>query len=166
MITERQQAITDCVNEAIENFNEHEQYLISRDLSERCICAKFMSYLERAISTSEFSEYVVDVEYNRGNRGNEYAAKVLCKKIVVDLVVHKRGFDEEKGFDNLICIEMKKKYKRLDMRKDKERLANLTDNTYGFRYKAGFMIVAVADKRGGEYKLQIEPPPFYNEVDN
>ena len=42
--------------------------------NERCICAKFASYLERAIAESEFREYAVDVEYNRGSRGNEYAA--------------------------------------------------------------------------------------------
>ena len=33
--------------------------------------------LYRAIAEFEFREYAVDVEYNRGSRGNEYAAKVL-----------------------------------------------------------------------------------------
>ena len=136
--------------------------MISRDLSERCICAKFASYLERAIAESEFCEYVVDVEYNRGSRGNEHAAKVLNgHNIVVDLIVHKRGYDEQRGFNNLFCIEMKKAYKRCDLSSDKERLRILTDNFCGFGYKAGFMITATADKIHDEYKLVVESA-FYN----
>ena len=86
-MTETQNRVTACLNSALQSFNQNEQYLISRDLSERCICAKFASYLERAIAESEFCEYVVDVEYNRGSRGNEHAAKVLNgHNIVVDLI--------------------------------------------------------------------------------
>ena len=104
-MTEMQNRITECVKNAIQCFNQNEQYLISRDLSERCICAKFASYLERTIADSEFHDYVVDVEYNRGSRGNEYAAKKLeGHNIVVDLIVHKRNYCEQIGFDNLICI--------------------------------------------------------------
>lgn len=118
--------------------------------------------LERAIAESEFREYVVDVEYNRGSRGNEYAAKVLNgHNIVVDLVVHKRGYDEQRGFDNLFCIEMKKAYKRCDLSSDKERLRILTDDFLGFGYKAGFMITATADIFHDEYKLVVESY-FYN----
>ena len=73
-MTETQNRVTACLNSALQSFNQNEQYLISRDLSERCICAKFASYLERAIAESEFCEYVVDVEYNRGSRGNEHDA--------------------------------------------------------------------------------------------
>ena len=151
-MTETQSRVTACLNSALQSFNQNEQYLISRDLSERCICAKFASYLERAIAESEFREYVVDVEYNRGSRGNEYAAKVLNgHNIVVDLVVHKRGYDEQRGFDNLFCIEMKKAYKRCDLSSDKERLRILTDDFLGFGYKAGFMITATADIFHDEY---------------
>ena len=77
-MTGTQNRVTACLNSALQSFNQNEQYLISRDLSERCICAKFASYLERAIAESEFCEYVVDVEYNRGSRGNEHAATPMC----------------------------------------------------------------------------------------
>ena len=76
-MTETQSRVTACLNSALQSFNQNEQYLMSRDLSERCICAKFASSLERAIAEFEFREYAVDVEYNRGSCGNEYAAKVL-----------------------------------------------------------------------------------------
>lgn len=162
-MTEEQRKITECLNNAIAEFNSHEQYLISRDLSERCICAKFASYLEKTVLASEFSEYTVDVEYNRGSKGNEYAAKELQgKKIVVDLIVHKRGYFAESGFDNLFCIEMKKSYKsRSDMTADKNRLRLLTDGSYGFGYKAGFMVVIDASERIEDCKLRIESP-YYN----
>ena len=161
-MTEIQRHITECLEVALQSFNQNEQYLISRDLSERCICAKFALYLERTIAESEFNEYVVDVEYNRGNRGNEYAAKRLSgRNIVVDLIVHKRGYNEQRGFDNLFCVEMKKAYKRNDLSSDKERLKIMTDNLFGFGYKAGFMITATANKSIDEYKLIIEST-FYN----
>ena len=85
--------------------------------------------------------------------------------IVVDLIVHKRGYDEQRGFNNLFCIEMKKAYKRCDLSSDKERLRILTDNFCGFGYKAGFMITATADKIHDEYKLVVESA-FYNHSEN
>jgi hypothetical protein len=164
-MTEKQRRITKCVNDAIRDFNMHESYLISRDLSERCICAKFMRYLETTLSESEFNDYVADVEYNRGHNGNEYSAKILHgRKIVVDLIAHKRGFSKENGFDNLLCIEMKKAYKNADMSSDKERLQILTNSQFGFGYKAGFMIVAFANKKQGQYGLAIDTS-FYNPID-
>jgi hypothetical protein len=108
---------------------------------------------------------MVDVEYNRGDNGNEYSAKMLHgRKIVVDLIVHKRGYSKKTGFDNLICIEMKKAYKNVDLRQDKKRLKILTDNRYGFGYKAGFMIVAFANKERDQYGLAVDTS-FYNPID-
>lgn len=88
---------------AITKFNEHEMYLVRHTVSERCICAKFACYLEREFSLYGINQYNVDIEYNR-NIGDP---KMLHnKKIVVDLIVHKRGSNGlENG--NLICIEMK-----------------------------------------------------------
>lgn len=164
-MTERQRRMAECVENAIYEFNAYEQYLIDKDVSERCICAKFMGYLERAIASSEFREYTVDVEYNRGGHGNEYAAKELDgRNIVVDLIVHKRGYAQDRGFDNLICIEMKKAYKHPDMTADKARLRVMTTPYCGFGYKAGFMIVADADRCLSKYGLRIEDA-FYNWID-
>ena len=82
------------------------------------------------------------------------------KNIVVDLIVHKRGYKINRGFDNLLCIEMKKGYKKLDYEKDIERLKKLTDICYGFNYKAGFMILIEADKANNRYGLKIESVYF------
>ena len=142
-MTDRQKQIEDLIEIAINDFNECEEYLISRDLSERCICSKFAMYIEKLMSQSEFGEYLVDVEYNRGARGNEYLPKRINDKqrIVVDLIVHKRDSDNTYGFQNLICIEMKKSTDRRGLKEDKERLKIMTDSYMDFKYEIGFMIV-------------------------
>lgn len=157
-MTEKQERLNEIVNSAICEFNSKEQYLISRDLSERCICAKFAVYLDKAIQDSEFNVYFVDVEYNRGMNGNEYAAKMLYgHNAVVDLIVHKRGCDDlGSGFDNLICIEMKKSSQRAKMDSDLRRLRTMTDNAFGFCYRLGYMIVAEKKRNFQDNKLVIE----------
>ena len=68
------------LNTAIANFNRSEQLLIKNDFSERCICAKFASYIEKALAGSPFKDYAVDVEYNRGYDGKDNASKLLNDK--------------------------------------------------------------------------------------
>lgn len=128
---------------AISRFNETDKYLIENDLSERCICSRFAFHIQQALIESEFHEYIADVEYNRGSEGKEKNIKVLRdKKIVVDLIVHKRGYFNDIGFDNLFCVEMKKSSSRYGYDDDKQRLKDMTDIEYGYNYKRGYMIVA------------------------
>ena len=160
-INERQLKCKELVQRSISKFNEAEAYLISRDLSERCICARFARYLENELKNFGFADYMVDVEYNRGGEGIESNPKILnYKKIVVDLIVHKRGYDENYGFSNLICIEMKKDYKRFNLDSDKERLKNLVDYSYHYCYEAGFMIIIHRNINKQEYALKIESSYF------
>ena len=140
----KQIELANIVKRAIEEFNVAEIYLLDRDLSERCICAKFAMYLERALSSTVYSDYCVDVEYNRGMNNDEYAQKSLNNRnIVVDLIVHKRGRQPlTDSFDNLICIEMKKRGARYHLADNKDRLRKLTTPQYGFNYRIGFMLIA------------------------
>ena len=143
-MTEQQNQLEQIVVRAIDRFNANEEYLVSHNLSERCICAKFAQYLDREIQSSEFVGYKTDVEYNRGCEGNEYALKRLDSShlMIADLIVHKRGYDAHYGFDNLICIEMKKSKSPSRLKSDLERLRKMTTNDYGFCYKIGFMLIA------------------------
>lgn len=155
----RQRQLNDLVNNAVNAFNENEEYLISHDLSERCICSKFAMHLENEFRNSIFRSegYIVDVEYNRGARGNEYLPKELDgRRIVVDLIIHKRGRDEIHGFQNLVCIEMKKSNDRRGTDDDKKRLRAMTLNDGRFGYEIGFMIIA--DMR--ENRLRIDETFF------
>ena len=67
------------------------------------------------------------------------------KPITVDLIVHKRGYDCQYGFDNLICIEMKKSTNRIGCKSDEARLQKMTSNDYGFCYKLGVMLLIDMD---------------------
>ncbi len=140
--TNQIQGFQQVVEQAIASFNEKEIYLIENDVSERCICARFAIHLTEALKHTIHTDYVVDVEYNRGNKGNQRSPKRMNDQpITVDLIVHKRGFDCNYGFDNLICIEMKKSKDRRGCIDDEARLQKMVSYDYGFCYKAGFMIL-------------------------
>lgn len=136
------------LNAAINRFNEQDKYLIEKDLSERCICSRLAFHIQQTLMSSQFDDYVVDVEYNRGSKGIEKSPKALRnKKIVVDLIVHKRGYFENCGFDNLFCVEMKKSNSRRGYDDDKKRLEKMTNYDYGYNYKCGYMIVVDMEQK-------------------
>lgn len=156
-----QKDLLEILDKAIEKFNNKENYLLKNNLSERCICSKFAQYLDREIKEiTDYSEYEVDVEYNRGFDGKDNKPKKLYdKNAVVDLIVHKRGYDQFYGFDNLICIEMKKTNDnrgKKGIQKDRERLRVLVSNEYGFCYKLGIMLIANIKKQ----RLEIVEPIY------
>lgn len=101
----------------------------------------------------------MDVEYNRGYQKKDHHIKSLYdKNIILDIAVHKRPYDENTGYDNLVCIEMKKKNGSRSiagLEDDQERLRALTSDLYGFGYRIGFMILVVMDEKNEEYKLEI-----------
>lgn len=134
--------IRNILETAINKFNENDVYLIENDLSERCVCSRLALYIQQTLMISRFCDYTVDVEYNRGAKGKDKSPKVLHdKKIVVDLIVHKRGQFEYYGFDNLFCVEMKKSNSRYGYNNDKARLRDMTNYDYGYNYKSGYMVI-------------------------
>ena len=151
------EAIRNILETAINKFNENDLYLIENDLSERCICGRLACYIQQALMTSQFSEYTVDVEYNRGAKGKDKSPKFFHDKlIVVDLIVHKRGHTEY-GFDNLFCVEMKKSNSRYGYNSDKARLKDMTNYDYGYNYKCGYMVIVDMKNKAlmieSEYRL-------------
>lgn len=129
------------VTAAVREFNRREHYLIENDLSERCMCARFAMYLEYQLREMGLQGYVADVEYNRGMDGYECCQKCLDDSLIsVDLIVHKREWDNNYGFYNLLCMEMKKSNNSRGCRADEERLKKMTDSDHGFCYKAGIML--------------------------
>lgn len=138
----QQQELRAIVCRALETFNNQETYLIENDLSERCICSRFAMHLTNSLQDSEYREYVVDVEYNRGAYGKENGIKKIDgHSITVDLIVHKRGFDHQSGFVNLICIEMKKSTDRRGCYADISRLRKMCSCDYSFYYQIGFILL-------------------------
>ncbi len=145
------------VDKAISSFNELDSYLIKNDLSERCICARFALHLTKALENTSYNNYVVDVEYNRGACGKEDGIKKMDgNPITVDLIVHKRGYDINLGFINLICIEMKKSTNRQGCGNDETRLDKMCSYEYHFCYSVGYMILINMEKNCLEIKKAFE----------
>ena len=162
-MTGKQQEITELLQRTIDRFNRKEQYLIENDLCERCICARFAMYLERTVSRSIFRSYTTDVEYDRGMGGNGYGKKrVFGHDVYLDIIVHKRGYDDLIGYDNLFALELK--WQGEDFDQDKKRLRALVDNENGFNYRAGFAIRIIRNAPNDIPGLKIEDA-FYNASD-
>ena len=86
----------------------------------------------------------------KGKNRKEREQILSNKNIVVDLIVHKRGYDENFGYDNLICIEMKKSNdsrRTQGIMDDEERLKKLTNYQYSFNYQIGLMLVVNIKKK-------------------
>lgn len=135
--------IENIVINAIQRFNEKENYLLRNGVSERSVCSKLAHYLEIELGKNiVFNEYSVDTEYNRGYDGDDSRSKELDGvNITLDIAIHKRGYDSHGiGYDNLACFEMKKVGNKKGYREDENRLQKLTDLTGKFCYKIGFML--------------------------
>ena len=101
-----------------------------------------LSAFNRGSEKYSFCDYCVDVEYNRGFDGQERGVtRIDDSPITVDLIVHKRGYDCCYGFDNLICVEMKKSTNREGCSSDETRLSKMVSYNYGYCYQTGFMIL-------------------------
>lgn len=160
-MNDQQNELLEIVKKSILAFNVKESYLLKNNLSERCICSKLAQYLDREIKTNDkYNTYDVDAEYNRGFDGKEdKPKKVYGKNATVDLIIHKRGCDKFYGFNNLICIEMKKTNDRRGkqgVENDQDRLKALTSYEYGFCYKLGIMLIANIRKQ----KIEILEPIY------
>lgn len=135
---------TRLMNYAIRRFNREDKYLLQNSLNERCMCARLAMYLDERIRELRLGPFYADVEYNRGYDGLDGNVKRIDGGCVsLDLIVHKRGHDSGgEGFCNIICVEMKKESNSEKWYEDEDRLRKLTDPTYGFGYRVGYMLVA------------------------
>lgn len=112
-------------------FIKKDKKLFLSKVSERTLCGALMIKLYEQLRNSKYSNYYVDVEYNRNNKKIKTCRiednKNQSKKINIncDLIVHSRGNNSLQ--DNLIAIEMKKSSRaRLDKNNDRNRLISLT----------------------------------------
>lgn len=121
---------------ANKRFLEMDKELFASRVSERTLCGALMLHLYCLMDCEgAFSDYHVDVEYNR-NKGNLVTSRktILGVNDVVlpincDLIIHSRGNNKEQ--DNLIAIEMKKSMRPQEEKdRDRERLAALTRDSF------------------------------------
>ncbi len=110
--------------------------LFQMEVSERTLCGSLMVHIQESIKKSQYSDYFVDIEYNR-NKGGKL--KTISKTMInsvseiitinCDLIVHSRGHNISQ--DNLIAIEMKKTNRpQREKDKDRERIIALTKDSF------------------------------------
>lgn len=123
---------------ALNKLRDKDFFLLKTNANERTISHKFAEYLQE-----EFSEWIVDCEYNR--HGEEIKRIDLpsdkitwddteAKTVFPDIVVHKRNTDNE----NLLIIEIKKSSNKINHQFDKKKIEAFTKEPYN--YKIGLFI--------------------------
>ena len=118
--------------DANKSFIRKNTMLFQTRVSERTLCGALMIEIHEVLKRTKFSDYFVDVEYNRNIGGTLKTLKKtirgLDEQIVTincDLIVHSRGQNVSR--DNLIALEMKKSTgRKADKDKDRNRLECLT----------------------------------------
>lgn len=77
-----------------------------------------------------------------------------CDKIIPDIIVHKRGNND----DNLIVIEVKPWWndKSKAFIKDENKLAYLTNYNNQYKYKYGFSLIINKNREDTEVKIFID----------
>ena len=119
--------------EANKNFINNSWMLFDTKVSERTLCGALMIELHEVLKKTRYSDYFVDVEYNRNGGKIKTIKKTIetIDAIVVpincDLIIHSRGQNISR--DNLIAIEMKKSNRpQIEKDNDRMRLVCLTKN--------------------------------------
>lgn len=131
------------VDDAIGRMLEKDTRLLESDADESCLCERLAQHMEQVLEDSAYRDYEVDVEYDAGVEGCDFAQKRIGDgMIAADLVVHKRGGQRNSAADNLIAIELRRQNDKEGYGADLAKLKRLTDPRYGCMYKLGLMIVA------------------------
>lgn len=118
-------------NKANDKFLAKESNLILDDVAERCLCGDLKSYLARELANTIYSDYHVDIEYNRncGEIKTTINGEHKVVNIQCDLLIHSRG--EKELQDNLVALEMKKSYQdKKSKDEDRDRLCALTKDRH------------------------------------
>lgn len=144
------------IYQAVCRFNQLDAYLLEIKVDEVCMCGRLAFYVQDYLWKHGMSQYYADIEYNRGYAGLDDGIKKMDEKNVrLDMIVHKRGYDaHDRGFENIICIEMKKASNQEGCEKDEARLLKLTDQNFDYKYCVGYMLMA--DDESSERELRIK----------
>ena len=128
------EVIKQITDTALNHLKQKDRQLLDIQVNERTISHKLAEYLQQ-----EFSSLFVDCEYNR----HDGLTKILdvptnsvgwddvdSKTVFPDIVVHKRGTDEE----NLLVIEIKKSNNRVEHQFDINKLRAFTSEPYNYKF--------------------------------
>ena len=124
------------IRHCIDKIYENDSDLFDRNNYEVTISNKLAQYL-----FIEFKEYDVDCEYNK-HINKEKENKELNKNIRPDIIIHRRGTDE----NNLLYIEIKTDHNRESRTFDYDKIKAMTKQNSEYKYSLGLFIDFNRDK--------------------
>ena len=146
-LTRKEKALVEIFLQALCYVHESHSSLFEDNVNERDVCSHLFSFIERSKENTWFTNYFVDVEYNRMLGGGP---KIIFDEkngiditIIPDLVIHGRGRID--GHENLLCVEIKKSNAPSSEKEDDlRRLSFLTKRKMHLRrntnYVYGYLI--------------------------
>jgi hypothetical protein len=114
----------------IDKIYENDYALFERNNYEVTISCKLAQYL-----FVEFKKFDVDCEYNKHIDQEKYNSE-LNQNIRPDIIIHKRGTDE----DNLVYIEIKTDHNRELRTFDYEKIKSMTKQDGEYKYSLGLFV--------------------------
>jgi len=112
-------------------FLEVENSLLENNTNERTLCGSLAQMLKVKLDKTPYSEYRVDVEFNR----NDGKIKTILNdqhevvSVNCDLIIHSRG--QNIAQDNILALEMKKTSQPSERKKtDRDRVRILTKDSF------------------------------------
>ncbi|MDH5681096.1 MAG: hypothetical protein OEZ36_05900 [Spirochaetota bacterium] len=128
------------VEKALERLYKYQNYMIQNKVHERSIVFWFGIYMYELLNKSSFSEYRIDLDYNR-NHADPKKTKKFPKGIYPDIIIHRHGENNH----NLTVIEFKTWWNPKNS-KDIEKLKEFTDSNGDYKYQFGMSIILRKDE--------------------
>lgn len=130
---------------AVEDFCDHDAFLLEKDLGERTLTHRLAVHVER-----RFPGWQVDCDYSRLGermlrlpRGTIVSTDdTLGKSIYPDVVVHQRAIPL-----NLLAIELRKAANHQPLAHDQDKLKALTDPHLWFAFATGVLLTLASKSR-------------------
>lgn len=117
----------------------HDIYLIDHKVNERTIVNRFSIYLQEELNERGFSDFNMDVEYNRDHSDIKRTVR-FSRGTYPDVIVHRRGSNEY----NLCVIEFKPWW-RSNTERDISKLIDFTSQDGKYKYSLGLSITLDRD---------------------
>ena len=134
------------INKSLDLLYSKDKKIFKNDLCERCIAFRFGLYFYQIMQEEKYSDYDIDMEYNRHYANIKYTQK-LKNGTYPDLIVHKRNTDE----NNLLVIEFKKWKKNYTIKRlikdDITKLKEFVDRQGEYSYSYGASILFAKERK-------------------
>lgn len=122
------------IKKSIKELYNQDKILFNNNISEMCLVYNFAKYFEKNLINTKWSEYNIDIEYNRNC--NKLKSLEFQKSNFPDLILHKRGSN---NFNELV-IEFKKWNNRQNktLERDRKKLKGFMRE---YNYKRAVLII-------------------------